>query len=76
MVTTNDVVIGPQIGGRIEQVLVNEGDAVTRGQLIAVITPDELRAESAYATHNLEGLASQIQQSQAALLYEELQTTD
>ena len=30
---------------------------------------DELRAESAYATHNLEGLASQIQQSQAALRY-------
>lgn len=76
VVTTSDVVVGPQIGGRIEQLLVREGDSVTRGQLVALIAPDELRAESAYATHNLEGVASQIQQSQAALRYEQLQTTD
>ncbi len=76
VVTTNDVVVGPQIAGRIAQLLVNEGDVVTQNQLLAVIAPDELKAESAYATHNLEGVASQIQQSQAALRYEQLQMTE
>jgi HlyD family secretion protein len=76
IVTTNDVVVAPQIGGRIEQLLVKEGDPVTRDQLIAVIAPDELRAESAYATHNVEGLTSQIQQAQASVRYEELQTAE
>ncbi len=41
-----------------------------------MIAPDELRAESAYAAHNVEGVASQIQQAQAALRYEELQMTE
>ena len=73
LVTTNDVVVGPQIGGRIDELRVKEGDTVKRGQIVAVIAPDELRAESAYAVHNVEGIASQIQQSQAALRYEEQQ---
>jgi HlyD family secretion protein len=73
VVTTNDVIVSPQIGGRISQLDVKEGDTVRRGQLVAVIAPDELRAESAYAAHNVESVASQIQQAQAALRYEELQ---
>lgn len=76
VVTTNDVVVGPQIGGRIDQLLVNEGDEVTRGQLLAVIAPDELRAESAYAIHNLESVASQIQQAKASVRYEEQQLVE
>jgi HlyD family secretion protein len=73
VVTTNDVVVGPQIGGRIDDLRVQEGDLVKRGQIIAVISPDELRAESAYAVHNVEGITSQIEQSQAALRFEQQQ---
>lgn len=73
VVTTNDVVVGPQIGGRLDQLLVKEGDVVKQGQLLAVIAPDELKAESAYARHNLESVSSQIVQAQAALRYEEQQ---
>ena len=76
VVTTNDVLVSPQIGGRLEQLLVTEGDQVKQGQLIGVIAPDELRAESAYAAHNAEGVASQIQEAQAALRYQELQLTE
>jgi HlyD family secretion protein len=75
IVTTNDVVLGPQIGGRIEQLLVTEGDTVKRGQLIAVIAPGELQAESTYATHSAAGVSSQVKEAQAALRYQELQTT-
>ena len=43
IVTTNDVVVSPQIGGQISQLLVAEGDVVKKDQLLAVITPDELQ---------------------------------
>jgi HlyD family secretion protein len=76
VVTTNDVIVSPQVAGRLAELAVAEGDTVKRGQLIGVIAPEELKAESAYAAHNLEGLASQIQQSQAALRYEERQLTE
>jgi HlyD family secretion protein len=76
IVTTNDVVVGPQIGGKIDQLLVAEGDAVKRDQLIAVIAPQELEAESSYATHSAEGVSSQVQEAQAALRYQQLQTAE
>ena len=57
IVTTNDVIVSPQIAGQIAQLLVAEGDAVKKDQLLAVIAPDELQADSAYYTHNAEGFA-------------------
>jgi HlyD family secretion protein len=76
IVTTNDLVVSPQIGGRILRLHVQEGDLVKAGQLVAEISPEELRAESAFATHNVEGYASQITQAQAALRLEERQTDE
>ena len=76
IVTTNDVVVSPQIAGRIDQLLVKEGDQVKKDQRLAVITPDELRAESAYYAQSAAGLTSQVQQSEAALRFQELQTAD
>jgi multidrug resistance efflux pump len=76
IVTTNDVVVSPQIGGLIRQLLVAEGDIVKKDQLIAVITPDELRADSAYYARSAEGFGSQVKESEAALRYQERQTTD
>ena len=76
LVTTNDIVVGPQIGGRIDELHVQEGDTVKAGQVIAVIAPGELRAESDFAVHNVEGIASQIQQSQAAVRFEEQQMSE
>jgi multidrug resistance efflux pump len=76
IVTTNDVIVSPQIGGQIGQLLVKEGDVVRKDQLLAVIVPDELRADTAYYTHNVAGLSSQVQESQAALRFQQRQTTD
>jgi HlyD family secretion protein len=76
IVTTDDVIVSPQIGGQIEQLLAKEGDAVKKGQLVAVIVPDELRADTAYYTHNVAGLSSQVQESEAALRFQERQTAD
>ncbi len=76
IVTTNDVIVSPQIGGQISRLLVNEGDAVAREQLLAVITPDELAADRTYYAQNAEGLTSQVKESEAALRYQEQQTRD
>ncbi|MBX6331556.1 MAG: efflux RND transporter periplasmic adaptor subunit [Gemmatimonadaceae bacterium] len=74
IVTTNDVLVSPLIGGQVGRLLVSEGDSVARGQLLAVITPDELQADQAYYAHSAEGLAVQVRQSEAALRYQEQQT--
>ena len=76
IVTTHDVVVSPQIGGKIDQLLVAEGDEVKKAQLLAVITPDELMAESAFYEQSAAGLTSQVQESEAALRFQERQTID
>ena len=63
IVTTNDVIVSPQIAGQIAQLLVKEGDQVKNGQLLAVIAPDELQADTAYYAQNAEGLSSQVRES-------------
>src|SRR6266446_4820498 len=54
VVTTNDVIVSPQIAGQI----------------------GELRADTAYYTHNVAGLSSQVRESEAALRFQERQTVD
>ena len=76
IVTTHEVVVSPQIGGKIDQLLVTEGDEVKRDQMLAVITPDELMAESAYYQQSAAGLSSQVHESEAALRFQERQTVD
>lgn len=76
IVTTNDVVVSPQVPGQIGKLLVKEGDTVSREQLLAVITPDELAADRAYYAQSAEGLTSQVRESEAALRYQEQQTRD
>jgi multidrug resistance efflux pump len=76
IVTTKDVIVSPQITGRIGQLLVKEGDAVKKGQLAALLVPDELREESAFYTHSAQGAQSQVRESAAALRLQERQTAD
>jgi HlyD family secretion protein len=76
IVTTNDVVVSPQVAGMIARLQVAEGDTVKAGQLIAVINPEELQADTAYYSHNVAGLSSQVRESEAALRFQEQQTAD
>ncbi len=71
IVTTDDVVIAPQIGGRIGRLTVREGDAVASGQVVAILEPVELEADRAYYAHAAEELGAQVEQSAAALRYQE-----
>ena len=76
IVTTNDVIVSSQIAGRIDQLLVKEGDAVKKDQMLATMAPDELMADREYYEHSVAGLSSQVQESEAALRFEERQTAD
>jgi HlyD family secretion protein len=76
IVTTNDVLVSPQIGGRLEKLTVSEGDAVKRDQILAIISPGELMAESSYAVANAQGLSAQVQEAEAALRFEQRHTTE
>ncbi len=74
IVTTDNVLVSPQIAGQVTQLLVKEGDTVKRDQLLAVIAPDELKADEAYYAHSAEGLAAQVQGDEVALRYQQQQT--
>ncbi len=76
IVTTNDVVVSPQIAGQIDKLLVAEGDRVKQGQLLAVIAPDELKADTAYYAQSADSLSSQVQASEADLRFQEKQTAE
>jgi multidrug resistance efflux pump len=76
IVTTNDVVVSPQISGQIGQLMVKEGDSVKADQLIAVITPDELRADRAFASQSADAIGSQVKEGEAALRFQQMQTAE
>jgi HlyD family secretion protein len=76
IVTTNDVVVSPQIAGQIRDLPVVEGDVVKKDQLLALIVPDELMADSAYSAYSAAALGSQVQENVAALRFQQLQLAD
>jgi HlyD family secretion protein len=76
IVTTNEVIASSQIQGQLAQILVKEGDLVKPGQLLAVINPQELRADESYYLHSQRGTAAQVSEAEAALKFQEEQTRD
>ncbi len=75
IVTTNDVIVSPQVGGLVSKVLVKEGDSVSTGQLLAVISAGELVADQAYYAHSAEGMATEVRETESAVRYQEQQMT-
>ena len=67
IVTTDEVIVSPQIQGRLQQLLVREGDAVTNGQLLAVIQPQEQQANMAFFTSSQQQTTADLAQAQADL---------
>ncbi len=55
-VDSNQVIVSPQIGGRLARLLVDEGTQVKQGDLIAVLDPSELEAEARGAAATIDSL--------------------
>lgn len=67
IVTTDEVIVGPEIQGRLQQLFVKEGDVVTNGELLGVIQPQEQQADVAFYASSEQQYAAQITQAKADL---------
>jgi HlyD family secretion protein len=76
VVTTDEVIVSPEIQGRLEQLLVAQGDTVKSNQLIALIQPQEWKAEMAFYANSEEQSAAQVVQAEADLKFQEAQTSN
>lgn len=76
IVTTEDVIVSPQVAGRIERLPVDVGDEVAEGDLIALIQPAELEVDEAYYQHGLEALSAQVSAAEADVLAAESQASE
>ena len=74
IVTTDDVIVGTQVQGRLQKMHVDQGDVVKKGQLLAEIQPDQWQADMSYYEHSQAQATTQVAQSEADLRFMELQT--
>jgi HlyD family secretion protein len=63
-VDANQIVVSPQVQGRLAKLLVDEGTPVKQGDLIAVLDPSELEAEERAAAATISSLRSKVSESQ------------
>ena len=64
-VDANQVIVSPQVQGRIAKLLVDEGTKVKQGDLIASLDPSELEAQARAAAATIDSLRSQVSATQA-----------
>mgnify|MGYP002528825971 CR=1 FL=1 len=64
---TNQVEVGSEISGRIDRILVDVNDQVTRGQVLAVINTDVIQDQIDQNRASLNAARAQIAQAQATL---------
>ena len=76
LVDGDAVSVSSQIAGRLQQVLVAEGDSVTKGQLLATIVPRELEADQSFYASSMKSAGAQVSAARASLKFQELQMRD
>jgi HlyD family secretion protein len=64
-VDSNQVIVSPQVEGRIAKLLVDEGTQLKQGDLIAILDPSELEAQAHAAAAMIDSLRSQVAATQA-----------
>jgi HlyD family secretion protein len=72
IVTTDEVIVSPEVRGKLQQLLVKEGDVVTDGQLLGVIQPQEQMADVQFYSSSDEQHAAEVAQAEADLEYARL----
>jgi HlyD family secretion protein len=66
-VDSNQVIVSPQVNGRLAKLLVDEGTPVKQGDLIAVIDPAELEAEASAAAATIDSMKSKVAETNSTL---------
>lgn len=75
VVDANQVIVSPQVAGRISKLLVDEGTAVKQGDLIAALDPSELEAQARAAAAMIDSLRSQVSATEATSVATQGSTT-
>ncbi len=75
VVDGNEVIISPQIAGRMVRLNVDEGSQVKKGDLIAELDPSELQAALAQDDANIGSLQAKVNQSGQTLGWMDEQTS-
>lgn len=66
-VDSNQVIVSPQISGRLAKLLVDEGTPVKQGDLIATLDPSELEAEARAAAATIDSLKYKVAETESTL---------
>lgn len=66
-VDSNQVIVSPQIEGRLAKLLVDEGTQVKQGDLIAILDPTELEAEERAAAATIDSMKYKVAETQSTL---------
>jgi HlyD family secretion protein len=72
---TNQVDVGSEVSGRIDRVLVDVNDRVTRGQVLAQINTDVIDDQIKQSRANLDAARAQVAQARATLEVDSAQLT-
>lgn len=67
VVTTDEVIVSPEIEGRLEKLFVSEGDSVTNGELIGLIQPALWRADVEFYASSEQQSTYDLAQAEADL---------
>jgi len=65
IVTTDEVIVSPEIQGRLQNLFVREGDGVTNGELLAEIQPETQQADVKFYASGEQQAAADLAQAQA-----------
>jgi HlyD family secretion protein len=74
VVDGNEVIVSPQIAGRMIKLNVDEGSEVKKGDLIAELDPSELQAALAQDVANIASLNAKVKQAQQTTTWTDEQT--
>lgn len=67
VVTTDEVIVSPEIGGKLQKLFVDVGDTVTNGELLAQIQPELWNADAAFYASSEQQSTYDLVQAQADL---------
>jgi RND family efflux transporter MFP subunit len=65
IVTTDEIIVSPEIQGRLQNLFVKEGDAVTNRELLAEIQPETQQADVKFYASGEQQAAADLAQAQA-----------
>ena len=65
IVTTDEIIVSPEIQGRLQNLFVREGDSVTNGELLALIQPQTQQADVKFYASSEQEAAADLAQAQA-----------